>query len=63
MWKDTIISEIRREREKHAAQFDYDIIAIVRALREEELKGGRNVVSFEGDTNDELAIKPAQAVA
>ncbi len=53
MWEDTIISEIRRKREEHAAQFNYNIKAIVRALKEEEIKGGRNTVSFAGDTDDE----------
>ena len=56
MWQDTIVSEIRNKREKHAAKFNYNIRAIVRALKEEELKGGRNIVSFSDDTDKKSAI-------
>ena len=53
MWRDTIIEEIRKGREEHAAQFNYDIKAIIESLKEEERQSGRNVVSFadESDKN------------
>lgn len=46
MWKDEIVEEIRKRREEHAAQFDYNINAIIQALKKEELQSGRKVVSF-----------------
>ena len=52
MWKDLIVEEIRQRREEHAAQFNYDIKAIVHALKEEEQQSGRNVVSFIDKSNN-----------
>jgi len=46
MWRDTIVEEIRKGREEHAAQFNYDVKAIIEALKEEERQSGRRVVSF-----------------
>jgi len=46
MWKDKIVEELHKFREAHAAQFNYDVRAIVESLREEEEKSGRKVVSF-----------------
>ena len=45
MWLDEIVDETRRVREAHAAQFDYDLEAIYRDLREKE-QGGRSIVSL-----------------
>jgi hypothetical protein len=53
MWKDLIVEEIRKGREQHAAQFNYDINAIVKALKEEEQQSGRNIVSFIDKSNTE----------
>ena len=52
MWKDLIVEEIRKGREEHAAQFNYDINAIVKALKEEERQSKRNVVSFIDKSNN-----------
>ena len=41
MWKDPIVEEVRKIREKHAAKFKYDLDAICRDLKEQERKSGR----------------------
>lgn len=46
MWHDSIVEEIRKRREKHAAQFEYNADAIIKALQVDEKKGGRKIVSF-----------------
>jgi hypothetical protein len=46
MWKDHIVEEIRAIREEHARKYDYDLRAIFDALKEEEKKSGRKIVSF-----------------
>lgn len=46
MWKDPIVEEVRRVRERHAARYGYDLSAICRALKDEERHSGRRVVSL-----------------
>jgi len=46
MWKDPIVDAVRKEREAHAAQFDYDLRAIYRDLKEQESASGRKYVRF-----------------
>jgi len=46
MWKDPIVEEVRKIRERHAAKFKHDLDAICRDLKEEERKSGRRVVSL-----------------
>jgi len=46
MWKDPIVEEVRKIREKHAAKFKYDLDAICRDLKEQERKSGRRTVSL-----------------
>ncbi len=46
MWRDPIVTEVRRNREKYAAKFNYDIKAICRAAREQQKQGSREVVSL-----------------
>jgi len=46
MWKDPIVEEVRKIREKHAARFKYDLDAICRDLKEQERKSGRRAVSL-----------------
>ncbi|CAD7854059.1 MAG: hypothetical protein [Olavius algarvensis Gamma 1 endosymbiont] len=46
MWQDPIVEEIRTRRDEHAAQFGYDIQAIVEALRQEEKESGKQSVSL-----------------
>lgn len=45
-YPDEIIKELWQIREAHAAQFNYDLDAIFRDLREQQEKSGRAVVSF-----------------
>ena len=46
MWKDPIVEEVRKIRDDYAAQFNYDLQALCRALKEAELKDPRPKVSF-----------------
>ena len=43
---DPIVEEVRRIRDAYAAQFNYDIDAICRDLREREKQSGRKVVDL-----------------
>lgn len=52
MWKDPIVEEVRKIREEYARGFNFDIRAMARDLREEERRGGRELVT--------LPSKPAQ---
>lgn len=44
MWEDPIVEEIRKIREAHAAEYNYDSRAIFRALKEAEIASGHKVV-------------------
>lgn len=47
LWnEDLIVAELRQIREEHAAQFNYDIRAIVQSLQQEEAQSGCQLVSF-----------------
>jgi len=41
-----MVAELRQIREEHAAQFNYDIRAIVQSLQQEEVQSGCQLVSF-----------------
>jgi hypothetical protein len=43
---DPIVDEVRRVRDAHAARFHYDLDAIFRDIKEQEMKSGRTFVSF-----------------
>jgi hypothetical protein len=43
---DSIIAEVRRARDAYAKQFNYDIQAMWRDLKERQQKSGRKVVSL-----------------
>ena len=45
-WKDTIVEEVRKIRQAHAARFNYDLRAIFDDLKEQERRSGRKVVSL-----------------
>jgi hypothetical protein len=47
MVKDPIIEELHAIREQHAAEYNYDIGAIIAALQREELLSGRQFVHLE----------------
>ena len=46
MWQDPIVAEVRHAREAHAAQFNFDLRAICRALKEQEEQSQRKKVAF-----------------
>jgi hypothetical protein len=46
MFKDPIVEEVRAARQKHAAQFSYDLRKIAEDLRAKEQQSGHKVVSF-----------------
>lgn len=46
MWRDSIVEEIRRNRQVYAARFQHDIKAICRAAREQQEKSGHEIVSL-----------------
>jgi hypothetical protein len=46
MYKDEIVEEVRAAREEYARQFNFDLEAICRDLREREKTSGHKVVSF-----------------
>jgi len=45
MERDPIVAEVRAVREAYAKQFDYDLRAICRDLKQQEEKNGRETVS------------------
>lgn len=46
MWKDEIVEEVRRIRNKNAAKSSHDIDAIVEGARRRQHNSERNTVSF-----------------
>ena len=43
---DSVLQEVRENREAYAKQFGYDLEAIHRDLKQQEQAGGRKVVCF-----------------
>ena len=58
MWKDPFVEEIRKIRELHAAQFDYDLDEIYRDIKEQERKSTRKFTSYPAKR-----IKPVKAIS
>jgi hypothetical protein len=56
---DSIVAEVRRIRDEHAARFNYDPEAIFRDIKEQERQSGRKYVSF---ANEASAPAPSQKV-
>lgn len=46
MWKDSIVEDVRKVREEHAAKFNYNLDAIYQDLKKQEKSSGRKVVSL-----------------
>ena len=46
MWKDSIVEDVRKVREEHAAKFNYNLDAIYQDLKKQEKRSGRKVVSL-----------------
>ncbi len=45
MWKDPIVEETRKIREKYAASLGHDLDAIFRDIKEREAKSNKKIVS------------------
>jgi hypothetical protein len=62
---DPIVDEVRKARDEYAAQFNYDLQAMVRDLREQQRKSGRTFVDYSrrADTAPASAIVPAPVQA
>ena len=54
MKSDPIVDEVRKAREAHAAEFDYDLSAICSDLKKKEKESGHPVVSRQ----PRLRLKP-----
>jgi hypothetical protein len=52
---DPIVDEVRRVRDAHAAKFNYDLDAIFRDIKEQEMKSGCKFVSY-APTKAELSL-------
>ncbi len=46
MWKDTIVEDVRKTRDKHAAKFNYNLDAMYHDLKKQQKRGGRKLVSL-----------------
>jgi hypothetical protein len=57
MWDDPIVKHVRKIRQAHAEQFDFDLAAIFADLKERERKSERKVVSFSPKPTT-VAMKP-----
>ena len=64
MWRDPIVAEVRQAREAHAAQFNFGLRAIYRALKAQEDQSQRKKASFAPKRipSIKMAMKPALAV-
>jgi hypothetical protein len=58
---DPIVDEVRRVRDAHAAQFDYDLDAIFRDIKEQEHKSGLKFVA--GVARQSVPNRPSQPTA
>ena len=46
MWKDPIVKQVRKVREEHAAEFNFDIKVILEDARKRQVASKHRVVSF-----------------
>ena len=63
---DPIIDEVRRVRDAHAAQFQYDLDAIYQDIKDQERKSVQTFVSFaslQAEPNQELQLSGVCGVA
>ncbi len=60
---DPIVEEVRRVRDAHAAQFNYDLDAIYQDIKEQEKKSGRKFVSFTSPEVEPNRVLPPTGVA
>jgi hypothetical protein len=60
MWKDPVVEEVRAIRDAYAKQFNYNLEAIYRDLKEQEAKSGWEVISLPPNRIEpERRVKPA----
>jgi len=60
MWEDPIVEEVRKVRDAHAAQFNYDLREIYQALKKEEAESGRKFVKLSPkriEKQEEIPVK------
>lgn len=60
MWRDPIVEEVRQLRETYAEEFNFDLWAIHRDLKEQEKASGRKIVSF--PPKRRRRVEPAMAL-
>jgi hypothetical protein len=58
MWKDHIVQEVRREREKLEAKFNFDVDAIFEDLRKRQSTLGERLVRPKKQKDAEPAAAP-----
>jgi len=58
MKRDEIVEEVRRERDRIAAQYDYDLGRLFEAMKKEQDESGREVVSLPGRKAIQVAKTP-----
>ena len=46
MWKDSIVEDVRKAREAHAAKFNYNLDAIYQDLKKQQKRSRRKVISL-----------------
>ena len=46
MWRDSIVAEVRKIRDRHAAAFNYDLDAICQDLKKQEKKSRRKFIAL-----------------
>ncbi|MBT8420120.1 MAG: hypothetical protein KJO08_04575 [Gammaproteobacteria bacterium] len=64
MIADPIVEEIHKYRDEYARQFNYDLDAICRDLRQKQARSGRKVVSFPPKRPDRILMEvPTDLVA
>jgi hypothetical protein len=60
MWEDPIVREVRREREKLAAQFNFDVDAIFEDLRKRQSKVAERLVVRKKQKSAESPATPGR---
>jgi hypothetical protein len=46
IWEDPIVAEVRKVKERLAAKFDFDVVAMLRAQQQREKTSGRHDVDL-----------------
>ena len=47
IWQDPIVAEVRKVKERLAAKFNFDVVAMLRDQQQREKRHGNRLVSFE----------------